>query len=412
MGNNEVKKLTMEERLEAFKKKVGVNRVNRAVVEAGLPRGLYLSNHNASSDNIRRWALGVGELNPRYIDSEYAKATKYGRLVAPPLFLQSVYFAGAAPDTTEIDEYARPFHSGSEWEFYKPVLEGDEVDYNALRLIDVKLVPSKFAGQMMVMTSASQYTNQHGETVGLIKFFFHQSSSDEEVKKIGKYDKLVEPYKYTDEELHNIQEEQSKEEMRGSLPRYWEDVKEGDSVGPLVVGPHTVMDSVGHFSAIWGGFPLGTCDRSYKAWAKKDGNGIAVYDARINAYVNADLPHLDHDLARAVGAPGAYDNGGGRECIASILMTNWMGDAGFLWKYSIQFRRFNVYGDTTWYRGTVVRKYEDDGKYCVDIDHWGENQRGEKNTAGKATIILPSREHGEVKYPAPRTLDDIYPGKQ
>jgi len=43
------------------------------------------------------------------------------------------------------------------------------------------------------------------------------------------------------------------------------------------------------------------------------------------------------------------------------------------------------------YRGKITRKYIEDGKYCVDIEHWGENQRGVKVTQGKATIILPSK---------------------
>jgi hypothetical protein len=32
---------------------------------------------------------------------------------------------------------------------------------------------------------------------------------------------------------------------------------------------------------------------------------------------------------------------------------------------------------------------------------WGENQRGETTTPGHATVLLPSREHGPVRLPAP-----------
>jgi hypothetical protein len=38
----------------------------------------------------------------------------------------------------------------------------------------------------------------------------------------------------------------------------------------------------------------------------------------------------------------------------------------------------------------------------VDLDVWGENQRGEVTTPGHATILLPSHVHGEVRLlPAP-----------
>jgi len=108
---------------------------------------------------------------------------------------------------------------------------------------------------------------------------------------------------------------------------------------------------------------------------------------------------------------GNYDLGVERECLVSILFTNWMGDDGFLWKYSIQFRGFVVHGDTCYYRGKITKKYIDDGKYCVDIDHWGDNQRGDRVTQGKATIILPSKVAGEVKYPAQKSIEDVFPGK-
>jgi hypothetical protein len=158
---------------------------------------------------------------------------------------------------------------------------------------------------------------------------------------------------------------------------------------------------------------------SFFAWVSAAGmKGIrfplggdgGIYDPRINTRTTLG-PHVDYDLGRAVGVQGNYDLGVERECLVSILFTNWMGDDGFLWKYSIQFRGFVVHGDTCWYRGKIVKKYIDDGKYCVDIDHWGENQRGGRVTLGKATIILPSKVGGQVKYPAQRSIEDVFPGK-
>jgi len=39
---------------------------------------------------------------------------------------------------------------------------------------------------------------------------------------------LSNPYKYTDEEIAQIEADKKKEVMRGNQPRYWEDVNEGD----------------------------------------------------------------------------------------------------------------------------------------------------------------------------------------
>ena len=35
----------------------------------------------------------------------------------------------------------------------------------------------------------------------------------------------------------------------------------------------------------------------------------------------------------------------------SVLLTNWIGDDGFLWKFRAELRRFNIIGDTTWCKG-------------------------------------------------------------
>jgi hypothetical protein len=74
------------------------------------------------------------------------------------------------------------------------------------------------------------------------------------------------------------------------------------------------------------------------------------------------------------------------------LLTNWMGDDGFLKRMHVELRRFNVVGDTTWCKGTVTGKRVEDGEYLVDMDIWGENQRQQVTTRGNATVRLPSRD--------------------
>jgi len=71
-----------------------------------------------------------------------------------------------------------------------------------------------------------------------------------------------------------------------------------------------------------------------------------------------------------------------------------------LWKLDCEFRKFNYVGDAHWMRGRVTRRYLADGdRPAVDCDIWGENQRGEVTTPGHATILLPSRENGDVRLP-------------
>jgi hypothetical protein len=49
----------------------------------------------------------------------------------------------------------------------------------------------------------------------------------------------------------------------------------------------------------------------------------------------------------------------------------------------------------------VARRYlTDDGQGAVDLDIWGESQRGQVTTPGHATILLASRERGPVQLPS------------
>ena len=400
---------SLEERLAYVLSRRGIQRFNKATMAAGLPRGSVVYTDLASSDNLRRYADGIGDFNPRFRDSDYAKVTKYGRLIAQPTFLSSAahHLDPLAHEEVSDDRLggyhtagARAFNSGNEWEYLLPVYEDDKLDFNGIGLIDAKIVKSRFSGQMMVTTSICQYRNQLGQILALAKGFVHHSPSDEATVSKGKYEDFTKPYKYTDEEIARIEEDKKKEEMRGSWPRYWEDVNEGDSIGHIVVGPWTIMSFFAWISAAGMKsirFPLPV--------------GGGIYDPRINIRTTLG-PHADYDLGRAVGVQGNYDLGVERECLVSILFTNWMGDDGFLWKYSCQLRRFVVHGDTCWYTGKIIKKYIDDGKYCVDIDYWGDNQRGERATVGNATIILPSKVAGQVKYPAQRSIEDVFPAKK
>jgi hypothetical protein len=112
--------------------------------------------------------------------------------------------------------------------------------------------------------------------------------------------------------------------------------------------------------------------------------------------------HWDPEYARRAGNPTTFDYGRMRETWLIHLCTDWMGDDAWLWRLDCEFRKFNWVGDTHWMRGRVTRKHLADGdRPAVDLDVWGENQRGETTTPGHATILLPSHEHGPVRLPDP-----------
>ena len=90
--------------------------------------------------------------------------------------------------------------------------------------------------------------------------------------------------------------------------------------------------------------------------------------------------------------PGGYDVGPQRISWLGQLMTNWMGDDGFLRRLSVQVRRPNIFGDVSWCKARVADKRIDDGAHVVDLELTVVNQLAETTAAGSAVVELPSRD--------------------
>src|SRR3712207_8260941 len=54
--------------------------------------------------------------------------------------------------------------------------------------------------------------------------------------------------------------------------------------------------------------------------------------------------------------------------------------------------RSTLFPYTTLFRSVTRTYLNEEGRPTVDLDIWGENQRGEVTTPGHASILLPSRE--------------------
>ena len=181
--------------------------------------------------------------------------------------------------------------------------------------------------------------------------------------------------------------------MRGAEPRYWEDVAVGEEIKPVVKGPLGMTDEVAFL--VGGGAPIprlrahGLALRQYRrhpAWAFRDPNTHALEPIY--------AVHYNIQAARAMGLPQPYDVGIQRHCWAVHLLTNWSGDAGWLKRSRVEYRRFVYHSDVLWLKGAVTRRYVDeDGDYCVDIDLHAVNQRQEDTMPGQAVVALPSREN-------------------
>jgi len=101
--------------------------------------------------------------------------------------------------------------------------------------------------------------------------------------------------------------------------------------------------------------------------------------------------HYDKDFAQGTGLDGVIIHGALKNAFLGQFVTQWMGSQGTLKRLSCQYRGMDPPGKPLIAKGTVTRKYRENGENLVDCDIWLENQESQKTTPGSATVILPSR---------------------
>ena len=354
-------------------------------------------NEEATRGAIRRFAYGIGDPNQLWRDEEYGKKTRYGCIIAPPSWVFSV-LAGIQFGWRGL----AGFHSASEMEFYKPIKVNDKIRPEETFLDFEGPKSSKFAGRMIFDYFEDKYFKQNDELAAKVIRLVIRTERKAAREK-GKYNKIELPHPWTKEELTAIEEEVLSEEVRGADTRYWEDVNAGDVLKPVVKGPLGLTDIVAMCVAGLAPARLmahGVALREYRktpAWAFRDTSTFALEPIY--------AVHYNRQAANAMGLPSPYDVGTQRHCWQVHLLTNWMGDEGWLKKSRAEYRKFVYLSDVVRITGRVINKYVDeDGERCVDIETNAFNQRGEDAMPGTATVVLPSKSDPEERWPVSRRL--------
>ncbi|MFD5625626.1 MaoC family dehydratase N-terminal domain-containing protein [Streptomyces sp. NPDC127072] len=363
-------------------------------------------NYEVTWDGVRHFAFGYGDDNPLYCDVEHGAKTRWGDLVAPPTFLYTMGEDAAPkpdPETKALlrgDPFAGlgSYQAVMEFEWWRPLRLGDRC-----RVLETQVAVeprrSSFGGRSAHVVRDYLYANGRGELHAVRRGTW--INAERQASKRRAKERLVqEPY--TAGQLAEIDAAYAAETRRGAEPRHWEDVEIGEELQPRVKGPLTTTDVVvWHLG--WGMqlTPPGVFGISARIRRKAPG----LYPPNpLNIPDTVQRLHWEPERARELGLPNPYDYGGMRETWLCHLLTDWIGDDGWLWRLRCEHRRFNYMGDTTWVRGTVVDKRRTDGRNEVHIEVRCENQRGEVTTPGTAVVLLPTRDRA-VELPAPPAED-------
>lgn len=374
----------------------------KALVGQYAPSGAREHLTEATHDAMRNFARSYGDDNPLFNSESYGESTRWGGQIAPPMIpiAMNKPLYGDAPKEKVKRPSFRGIHvfvSGSTWNWYRPVNEGDQL-YSFGGTESVVEKKSEFAERSLLVTYVSVKMNQRAEIVAISRTLAIHTERKTAREK-GKYAAL-EPATYTDDDIAKIDAIYAGEHVRGNEKRWWEDVNVGDVITPMAKGPLTETDMIVFHAGGYGFIPYAPCSNRI---AYKNRQRIAPFYVK-NEHGIPDVAqrvHWDSAWAQAIGNPMAYDYGVMRDCHLSHFITDWMGDEGWLVSQSSEIRKFNYMGDTHIITGEVVGKRVEDGRHLVEIEMRGTNQRETVTCPGKATVALPSREHGAVVLPPP-----------
>jgi hypothetical protein len=186
-----------------------------------------------------------------------------------------------------------------------------------------------------------------------------------------------------------IEADYEREYVRGSEPRYWEDVVVGEQSVPLVRGPYTTTAYICYAEASG---PRNDFHRAHsEAYQYRKRHPKAFPLNNLGYPDTIARVHWDREMAGRAGLPETYDFGGERVAWLSNVATHWMGDHGFLHHLKVRLIAFCFVGDTVWLTATVNDKRQEAGTNLVDLELAAVNQRSETIASGTATVALPSR---------------------
>jgi acyl dehydratase len=399
----------------------------------------------ASADAIYHLAYAIGDLNPLYVDPEYAAKSRWGRLVAPPIMVQSMDTLRAVGHSG-LPEGLPGVHSiwsGCHYEWERPLLEGDRVRHECY-LKDVVEREGAFGdGRSLAQTYEAKYWNQRDEYLGLrqVTYFRFERQKTAEKKKYG----TTELAKWTTADIDRFMDEYRR--YQRTTQRSWNDVRVGDKLPPVIKGPLTPTSEIA-FESFFGVYLVGnvvaarlydkhpalmipneqrTAERYWEDVNVGDsigrvikgpltGTGEIAFEACFGMYLVGNIVasrlldrhpmlmvpneqgvpeppqrvHWDnHFTNRLLGLPGAYDLGPVRCSWMIQALTDWLGDDGRITRIDTQYRKFNYMGDVTWAEGQVTEKFERDGATYVRCDLWTRNHRDEITAKGRAEAELP-----------------------
>ena len=363
-----------DQRLSALRTKVGAPK-RRTYEDWELEDAKLLRSH------IRSWAVMLGDMRPLFVDADYAAASPWKTLIAPPSVLSC--YEQIDPEVESLPGCQAVLKSASlEWRL--PIRMGDIVTPESVVTLVNELSQSAGEGRTVAVEVATEAQNQDSQVVGRTRMNYLCVERGTAAQR-ALFGSRLDAHMYSKADIDALGEEYKQERARGSEPLYWEDVAAGQELQPVLKGPTTRPKYLGRMipNWYWG---------QRQGWEKYDEVPELFFSNENNApepIASTDWGH--HRAQRYGGIPGALDSNSERIHYLSHLVMNWMGDHGFMSQMDLQFSTQNMVGDITRSYGRVRETRRDGERAVATLDVWQENQLGERVTTGTVQALLPTR---------------------
>jgi len=365
-----------------------------------------IMNEYLTTDVIRHYCDGIGDWqNPLWHDEDYARnKTRWGGIVAPPTIGDAIVQPYAGPMLTDEEIKESPFKSSftlpncaTRW-LYQVFRPGDRFHVIMIDMGLTEIKPARRPSPAREFDDVMRRLifNQREELV---------SVHDRHMEMVVNHELGDNPFwiapgekgkrkfrKITNEERDAIIQGYENMRIRGEERLYWEDVKVGETVWPLTVGPLSAYDNMSAYGCIVPGH--GACFDS--EWQRiKRAFHFHSFNEEINMWECSGVCHVIPDAGKHAkiftgGPPVAFYCQ--MEGLLGRMITNWMGDDGFLAFLDVRMPIIPIVGEVIGCRGKVINKRIENGEHLVDLDIHIENQDKVVLLEGKATIRLISRD--------------------
>jgi acyl dehydratase len=344
-----------------------------------------------TKDTIWHFAMGVGDDNPLWWDEDYAQRSPRGGLTAPPCYLYShVHGPVLKPEDTEelILPNVMALWASEKWNFKRHLRVGEAIQGESSLTELIVHEDGSFGGRSVSQVSTQAFKTDAGEIVAECRHTLKRFNRGQ-TRARGKYlDRPTAVWTAADRERFEAHHRGEAARLRrGAEPRYFEDTMLGEKTGVMLKGPLTRSGLVG-----WQlGIGLGLVATNRMMYSILDGTpGTRMVNPVLGCVDTWAAPHWEPALCHAQGLPGeGYDHGCQRLSWVAHLVSDWMGDQGFLREIEIRIMRPNILNDVQWIVGEVVASDPEAGTVTLDLTT--TNQLDVMTSRSRAVVELPRK---------------------